>query len=73
MVLLYARQCKYPDLCALFLQADKVEDVRAEEAIEEPKKEVGSFKEEPKSRAVPAELLRKSDSHAQSPSKSTYA
>ncbi|CAK0785816.1 hypothetical protein CVIRNUC_009028 [Coccomyxa viridis] len=54
-------------------EADKIEDVRAEEATEEPKKEIGSFKEEPKSSAVPAELLRKSESHAQSPSKSAYA
>ena len=41
--------------------------------MEEPKKEVGSFKEESKSSAVPAELLRKSESHTQSPSKSAYA
>ena len=33
----------------------------------------GSFKEESKSSAVPAELLRKSESHTQSPSKSAYA
>ena len=54
-------------------QADKIQDVRSEEAIKEPKKELESLKEDSKSSALPAELLRKSESHAQSPSKSAYA